>query len=172
MRLTLVAPFIIAAMLSPGTAQAGPAKALEVGPSGNPLPRFVSLGSGRVNVRVGPSFDYKVKWTFQKKGLPVEIVREFGNWRRVRDVDGEQGWVHFALLSGERTALVGPWAKEPTVLRVAARAEAPVAAYLEPMVLATVDECDGAWCAISGAGWRGHVPQASLWGVYPNEEID
>ena len=149
------------------------AEALETGPSGLPLPRFVSLGAGTVNVRVGPSRSYKIKWTFNKRGLPVEIVREYGNWRRVRDSDGEEGWIHRSLLSGKRTALVSPWADAQTIplLREPTPTAAPVA-YLEPFVLAEVNRCDGAWCAISGADWQGLVPQKVLWGVYPTETVD
>ena len=141
--------------------------------SGFPVPRFVSLSSGEVRVRMGPSFSHKVKWTFQKEGLPVEVVSEFGNWRRVRDAQGEDGWVHHSLLTGRRTALIAPWNEDGTVpLRVSAKSSARAAAYLEPLVLAKIDRCDGDWCAISGSGWRGHVPQATLWGVYPSEELD
>ena len=64
-----------------------------VGPSGYPIPRFVSLKAEKVNVRRGPSSDHPVAWVFQRKGLPVEIVAEFENWRRIRDSDGEEGAV-------------------------------------------------------------------------------
>lgn len=148
------------------------ADGIERGPSGLPIPRFVSLSSGTVNVRRGPSTTYKVKWIFRKAGLPVEVVREYGNWRQVRDSEGEEGWVHQALLSGKRTALVGPWHSATVPLRAAARLNAPLAARLEPFVLADVERCDGSWCAISGNGFRGHVEQAALWGVYPDETLD
>ena len=48
-----------------------------IGPSGLPVPRFVSLKAEKVNVRRGPSSDHPVAWVFQRKGLPVEIVAEF-----------------------------------------------------------------------------------------------
>lgn len=148
------------------------AEALRTGPSGLPLPRFVSLASSEVNVRVGPSRRHRVKFTFHKRGLPVEIIAEFGNWRRVRDSDGEEGWIHGSLLSGERTALVSPWAEEGTVpLRAEPRATARPVAYLEPLVLASVEGCDGSWCRVSVQRWRGAVPQRLLWGVYPREEF-
>ena len=79
------------------------------GASGLPLPRFVSLKSRRVNIRVGPSTDYAVSWMYMKEGLPVEIIQEYDNWRRIRDAEGTEGWVNQALLSGERTAVAAPW---------------------------------------------------------------
>ncbi|MBJ3776186.1 SH3 domain-containing protein [Acuticoccus sp. 2012] len=155
----------------PGTPKA--ASALGTGDSGLPVPRFVSLASSEVNVRMGPSTSHKVKWTFIKAGLPVEVLREFGNWRQVRDAEGEEGWIHAALLSGRRTVLVSPWASDENVpLRAVAKATAKPIAYLEPSVLADVKRCDGSWCSISGRGWQGLVPQRLLWGVYPKETVD
>lgn len=167
-----VATLALAALVTWGSPPATAADQSERGPSGLPIPRFVSLASGTVNVRMGPSTEHKVKWIFHKEGLPVEVVREYGNWRRVRDSDGEEGWVHQALLSGRRTALVGPWRDDNVPLRTNAKRDAPLAALLQPFVLAEVERCDGSWCAISGSGWRGHVEQAYLWGVYPSEQVD
>jgi SH3-like domain-containing protein len=85
--------------------------AQEVGPSGLPLPRFVSLRANRVNLRVGPGTNYAVEWMYLKSGLPMEIIQEYDNWRRVRDADGAEGWINQSLLSGNRTAVVAPWHK-------------------------------------------------------------
>ena len=48
-----------------------------------PVPRFVSLKSDKVNVRRGPSTDQAIVWVFSRAGLPVEIIAESENWRRV-----------------------------------------------------------------------------------------
>ena len=80
-----------------------------LGPSGLPIPRFVSLKAEKVNVRKGPSSDHPVAWVFQRKAMPVEIVAEFDNWRRIRDSDGEEGWILQNMLAGKRTAVIAPW---------------------------------------------------------------
>jgi len=85
------------------------------GASGLPLPRFVSLKFDKVNVRRGPSVKHQVAWVFARKGLPVEIIAEFEHWRRVRDSEGEEGWVYFSLLTGKRTVLVTPWRKKQRI---------------------------------------------------------
>jgi SH3-like domain-containing protein len=170
-----LAALVLAAgpVVSPLAGPARAAEALTEGPSGYPLPRFVSLSASEVNVRMGPSTRHKVKWIFRKEGLPVEVIQEFGNWRRVRDAEGEEGWIHGSLLSGRRTALVAPWSDgEPVPLRAEPSATARPVAYLEPFVLAEVDDCDGSWCMVSVERWRGAVPQRLLWGVYPEEEVD
>src|SRR5258708_4490879 len=59
-----------------------------------PVPRFVTLRSDKVNLRVGPSEQYPIDWVFTRKNLPVEIVAEYGTWRKIRDIDGTEGWVH------------------------------------------------------------------------------
>ena len=83
----------------------------QIGPSGLPLPRFVSIKAGKVNVRKGPSSDHDVAWVFQRKGMPVEITLEFENWRKIRDSDGGEGWILQSMLSGKRNALVADWAR-------------------------------------------------------------
>src|SRR4030095_12903685 len=62
--------------------------------SGLPIPRFASLRSDEVNVRTGPGTRYPVDWVFKRKGMPVEIVAEYENWRKIRDWKGARGWGH------------------------------------------------------------------------------
>ncbi len=145
----------------------------DLGKSGLQVPRFVSLKAGRVNVRVGPGEDYKIAWVFTRTGLPIEVIQEYDTWRRIRDSDGEVGWVFNSLLSGKRTAVVTPWAKgEPQPIRADATSGATVTAYLEPGVMGTVERCRSGWCQIKGKGFDGWIEQDRLWGVYPNEQID
>jgi SH3-like domain-containing protein len=145
-----------------------------LGKSGLPIPRFVSLKADRVNVRVGPGEDYDVTWTFTRSDLPVEVIQEFDNWRRIRDSDGAVGWVFHSLLSGKRTAVVAPWAggEGPMPIRSSASETAGVTAYLEASVMTAVDRCSAGWCRVSGDGFAGWIEQARLWGVYPNEEVE
>jgi SH3-like domain-containing protein len=141
--------------------------------SGLPVPRYVSLKSDRVNVRSGPTKDHDVAWVFTRPGLPVEIVAEFENWRRIRDSEGAEGWVYHSLLSGRRTAVVTAREKGQLVpVFSAADAAADVRAQLEPGVVTQVRNCDGKWCRVKGRDFDGWVPQERLWGVYPNEKVD
>jgi SH3-like domain-containing protein len=144
-----------------------------VGPSGLPIPRFVSLKAEKVNVRRGPSSDHAVSWVFQRKGLPVEIVAEFENWRRVRDSDGSEGWILQNMLSGKRTAVIAPWKQGQTLpLRSGANETTGLVATIGTGVVAEVEGCDGNWCQLSAGGYDGYVEQNQLWGVYPGEKVD
>lgn len=150
-------------------------------PSGLPLPRFVTTRSEPINVRVGPGTRYDIAWTYTKAGLPVEIVQEFDTWRKIRDMDGDEGWVHQNLLSGRRTALIVPPQEGQNLpLRRRPETEAPVNAWLGTRYVVDLDTCDGQWCEVLAAApadngraktYKGFVPQSALWGVYPGETI-
>lgn len=141
------------------------------GPSGLPLPRFVSVKAAEANVRLGPGTSYGVKWTFVRHGLPVEIYQEFGNWRRIRDWTGEDGWIFGPLLSGRRTALVEPWS-DGDAAKLKTRPDGRVTAVLEPGVVVRLRGCDGTWCEVATSAVSGFVRQDRLWGVYPGERFD
>lgn len=154
-----------------GAAQTEPPK----GASGLPVPRFVSLKAERVNVRSGPTKDNDVNWVYTRAGLPVEIIAEYDNWRRIRDWEGGEGWVLHSLLSGRRTALILAPAKaidDFVPLHASADATSAVTARLQAGVLAGVKHCADNWCRIAGQGFDGWIEEDRLWGVYPGETVD
>src|SRR5437868_3925217 len=85
---------------------AGPALAAPTNVDGLPLPRFVTTHFNNVNVRVGPGERYDITWVFTNAGTPVEVVQEFDIWRKIRDFDGQEGWIQQNQLSGTRAGLV------------------------------------------------------------------
>lgn len=169
----LVALFAVAACVVPGTAAETAQAGVTAGQNGLQLPRFVSLKANRVNVRVGPGEGYAIAWVFTRGGLPIEVIQEYDTWRRVRDSDGSVGWIFQSLLSGERTAVVTPWANgDIHPLRSSPSSEADVTAYLQAGVMGSVQRCRDGWCRLSGEGFSGWIEQNRLWGVYPDEVID
>jgi SH3-like domain-containing protein len=167
------AALLIGAMTATGLAGMAEAQAAK-GASGLPLPRFVTLKSKRVNLRVGPSNDYSVAWLYLKAGLPVEIIQEYDNWRQVRDSDGTEGWVSQALLSGQRAAIAAPWMKGKgkavyVNMRHDPQPSSSVVAKLEPGVIVDIKECNGTWCLAKTEGAEGWVAQSEIWGAYPGE---
>ncbi|MER2534181.1 MAG: SH3 domain-containing protein [Rhizobiaceae bacterium] len=176
--MTLGAAVLAAAPEAPAQTAGSPTAAavqnVTRGPSGLPLPRFVSLKSGRVNSRVGPGVNYAVDWLYLKPGLPMEIIQEYDNWRRVRDADGAEGWINQSLLSGRRTAIIAPWQKGKSVqlnLLKSPQAGAGAVAMLEPGVIGSIESCDGDWCRISVSGHSGWLEQTFVWGAYPGEQV-
>jgi SH3-like domain-containing protein len=158
---------------SPGMVTGSISPSTSVGTSGLPIPRFVSLKAEKVNVRRGPSSEHPVAWVFQRKGLPVEIVAEYDNWRRIRDSDGEEGWILQSMLAGKRTAVVAPWrAQQLTALHASADRQSGIVANLQAGAMSDIASCDGKWCEISAGGYKGYVEQEMLWGVYPGEQVN
>lgn len=141
------------------------------------MPRFVSTKSDRVNLRTGPGTDYPTAWVLRRAGLPLEVIKEFENWRQVRDAEGTTGWVSQQLLSGRRTALVLPWELKPdtpapqVALRDSDSEGASPVAMVEAGVIANVRACDGRWCDVIIDRFRGFIPQKQLWGVYEGEVV-
>ena len=60
---------------------------------------FMSLKSNEVNLRIGPGTGYPVKFTYIKSKVPVYVIEELGAWKKVKDVDGDEGWINSKLLS-------------------------------------------------------------------------
>ena len=157
---------------------APPALAQSENPSGLPLPRFASTRSEPINVRVGPGQKYDIAWTYLRAGIPVEIVQEFDTWRKIRDVDGEEGWIHQNLLTGTRAGYVTPLIANGEIPLLSSQSdESGVRARLGAGLKVTISECDGTWCQVSASGqgssvYSGYLHQEELWGVYPDEVFD
>ena len=157
---------------------AAPTVAQSENPSGLPLPRFASTRSEPINVRVGPGQKYDIAWTYLKSGIPVEIIQEFDTWRKIRDVDGEEGWIHQNLLTGTRVGYVTPLIANGEIPLLASQSdESGIRARLGAGLKVTISECDGAWCQVSASGqgssvYSGYLHQEELWGVYPDEVFD
>ncbi len=135
------------------------------------LPRYASLKSDDVNMRVGPAERYPVIWTYKRRELPVRIEREFDIWRLVEDMDGVKGWVHQATLTGRRTFVIT--GKQDRVVRADASASADAVAILKPGVVGRIRSCDAAkdWCQVQVGDYRGWLQRSDVWGVDAGEAV-
>lgn len=139
--------------------------------SGLPLPRFVSLRAGEVNMRAGPGVQYPVEWVYQRQNLPVEVIAEFKTWRKIRDSQGTQGWVHQSMLGNRRTVIVTGGMR---IMRDGPDAKSRAVAYLEPGVVATLMNCPEStgWCRIETAGIEGWLRRVDFWGTLKDEVME
>lgn len=131
--------------------------------SGFCVPRWVSLRHGEVMGRKGPGKDYPALWVYHVQSLPVQIVAETEEWRRICDPAGGAAWVHRSEIDGRRMVL--STVAGPSPMRRAAKDNAPVTALLNGHALARLDRCVGDWCKISLAHQSGWTARAGLWGV-------
>jgi SH3-like domain-containing protein len=150
-------------------AQGGGAVKLGLGPSGLPLPRFVTLRAAEVNLRSGPGVGYPIEWVFTRRGLPVEIIDEFETWRHIRDWQGSEGWVHQTMLSGQRGAMVVGAVR---LLRRAPEPGAAAIAEIEIQVVGRLHQCRDAWCLIEASNIEGWLRQNEIYGAYPGETFN
>ncbi|WP_374446032.1 SH3 domain-containing protein [Stella sp.] len=134
-----------------------------------PVPRFVTLRAEEANARTGPGTQYPIEWRFMRRGMPVEITAQFGQWRKIRDWQGAGGWVHQSLVSGRRAVVVTGIAR---VLRRRGSDDAAAVAQVEPGVIGRLLECDPGWCRVEVQGYRGWLKRTEFWGVYPGEKIE
>ena len=139
--------------------------------TGLPIPRFAALRSNEVNLRAGPDTRFPIEWTYQRRDLPVMIVGEHQLWRRVRDMDGVEGWVHQATLAGRRTFLVQA---QDRTLRARADDAAAAVAVLRPGVVGRIRRCDAGapWCEVQVGDHRGWLRRAGLWGIAADEAVN
>src|SRR6185369_14320190 len=138
---------IIGAMLATGLMLvAAPALAAEDEANGLKLPRFVSLDADKVNLRTGPGQRYPIDWVLTRRDMPVEIIAQFENWRRIREWDGTTGWVQQHLLTGKRHVLVAKGNSRP--IHRQPDANSALVARAEPGVVARLTECRAGWCRV------------------------
>ncbi len=140
--------------------------------SGLALPRMVSLRSNLINARSGPGARYPIEWVYRQKTAPVEIIAEFELWRKIKDWEGSESWVHKSMLSGRRT--VKMTAKGESNIYNNADYNSRVIAKVEDQVVGEVKKCPAGsdFCLIAFDSIEGWVPRRNFFGVYAKEAID
>ena len=138
--------------------------------TGQPLPRFVSLSSSVVNMRSGPGEQHPVLWIYRRNGMPVKVVGEFYQWRKIIDQDGDVGWIKASLLSNRRNLLViGQGMAE---IRRNAATEARLVAKAQSGSLGRLETCDTAWCLIDLGKAEGWIKRDRVWGLLEGEKLN
>ena len=102
------------------------------------------------------------------------MTDEFGHWRRIRDIDNLEGWIHRSMLSGKRTFISNSLDAEPSVLilRGGPSNQSGPVAQIEIGAHGNILECGEGWCRVEFTPHRGWLPKHSLWGVYEHEFIN
>ncbi len=154
---------VLAAAGLAAASPASPASPDRPTPSGMPVPRFVSLKFDKVNARAGPGDDHRLLWVYRVRGLPLQVIAETSEWRRVCDPQGETAWVHKRTTDGRRTVI--NTGERPAELFRKPKPGAHAAAFLNAHAAAALDRCDGGWCKVHLDGASGWVREGSLWGT-------
>lgn len=141
-------------------------------PESNRVPRFASLKSNNITMRVGPGYNYPIQWEYHRAHLPLEIIAEFEDWRKVRDKSGDSGWIHKSMLSQKRYVII---LKDDLLLRKNEDPESKAVGRFQENVIVQVVKCNALNCqlltktpAFSIKGW---APRRHLWGLYSHEAV-
>lgn len=130
-------------------------------PDEKAYPHWASIRDKIARSRVGPGLDYRIRWEYVRQGLPVRVIKAYGDWRQIEDPDGSQGWMHRALLLKAPTAYVkgeiAPMREQPS-------ADSRVLWKLAPGVVGKILQCAGGWCRLDVGGRVGYVRGSQLWG--------
>lgn len=133
-------------------------------PSGQPVPRFVSLKFAKINGRAGPDRSYPVRWEYRRKGLPVRVVAETDEWRRIQDPEGATCWVHRRMIDGRRTAIIRPSREMRLAMRTKPDSTSRIAAWASDGVIVDITDERPGWREIKSGRFKGWVPTSEIWG--------
>ena len=133
-------------------------------------PYWASIASGEAMIRTGPGRNYPGTWLYQRRDLPVRVVKIYQSWRLIEDPEGVRGWMLVTLLSDRRTALVKPGV--PRAIHEKRNSASRVAYLAEPGVVGRIEDCDGDWCKFSVGKRAGWIAQGGVYGVSKSETID
>ena len=130
--------------------------------AGTEFPRWASLATARANMRVGPGFDYRINWIYQRKGLPVKVLRAMGGWWLVEDPDGARGWVLARFIGKAHTGMVKG---SPADLRESGDGSGRVLWRAGAGIVGRIDKCSGEWCRFQIDHRQGWVSRNAVWGA-------
>ena len=132
-------------------------------------PYFASIAAGKARMRTGPGRNYPASWLYQREDLPIRVIAVYGEWRKIEDPDGTQGWMQVNMLSDTRTAMVTGTVTE---MRSAPHFNARINWRAAPGVVGRVSKCGGGWCWFDVRGRGGYVEQSHIWGTEPGETMN
>ncbi len=124
---------------------------------------FKSVGPNPVILYDAPSLKGS-KLFVAPRGMPVEVVLAYGEWVKVRDVNGDLAWTIAAGLSAKRNVVV-------KLANARVRASADDAAALvmtmdKGVLLELVDPQAGVWVKVRHRdGMIGFIKAAEVWGI-------
>ena len=121
---------------------------------------FLSLKKDKVNVRYGPSFDFPVKYIYKKKNLPIQLIDEKENFRRIIDHKKNSGWIHISQLKKANSVVL---LKDKILFKNSTIFSMPIAKIKKGRLL-IVNKCEIKWCKVKTDNFKGWVDKNYLWG--------
>ncbi len=121
---------------------------------------FLTLRNDKVNLRLGPSFDYPVKIIYKKKYLPVTVKEKYDTFRKIQDHENNSGWVHISQLSKKKAGIT---TGDALLYKRATNYSRPLA-NIEKGRLVLILKCKDTWCKIKTEKYSGWIKKNVIWG--------
>ena len=139
--------------------------------TGLKIPRYVSIKSNDANVRIGPSINYPIVIKYVVENYPIIIDDEYDDWRKIKDSQGNTGWIHKSLIKGERNGIIINH-DEKNPVKIYNSADGKIIGEIYTDIIVKLEKCKISWCLISFKKNKGWVQKNYLWGVDLNEEFN
>jgi SH3-like domain-containing protein len=123
---------------------------------------FVSLRADKAYLRTGPGKEYPIKYIYQLRGLPLEVLGEYESWYNVKDKDGDEGWINQNLVTKKRKVIV---INGTQILYSSNNSESRPLNRLEKNVIAKYKKCKKDWCKVEVQKRKGWIEKENIWGV-------
>ncbi|MEA1938201.1 MAG: SH3 domain-containing protein [Pseudomonadota bacterium] len=137
-----------------------------------PRHEYASFHSDKVNMRTGPGFRYPVEWVYQRRSMPVRIIERFDTWRKIRDWQGTEGWVHHSMITSDRNKRTMIVTGSNRTIHQRPGAGSLTVAVAEPGVIGRIVSCRANWCRVSIQNFEGWMRRSHFWGTAANEDFD
>lgn len=134
-------------------------------PSKLPVPRFVSLKYEKVNSRAGPDQEYPLRFVYRRRGLPVKVIAETDDWRRIEDPEGTKVWVHKRVLDAKQTLIIKSSSLHKVKLYKSYKENARIIASLNNGVIAEIIEKREGLRKIKVGRYTGWIKANDAWGA-------
>ena len=121
---------------------------------------FLMLKNSKVNVRMGPGFDYPIKFIYKKKYLPLKIIDNKENFRKVIDHKKNDGWIHISQLKKINSILV---LSDRILFKKPTYNSKPLA-NIKSGRLFVLEKCKKNWCEVSSQSYSGWITTENVWG--------
>ena len=123
---------------------------------------FLMLKNNKVNVRYGPSFEYPIKFIYNKKYLPLKVIDKKENFRRVIDHKKNSGWIHVSQLKKSNSLVV---TKKKIMFQKSSFFSKPVV-WVDIGRLLIIKKCKKNWCKVQTKKYKGWIETTNIWGEY------
>ncbi len=139
-------------------------------PTGLEVPRWLSLKSSKVRARMGPGLDYRILWEYRAAGLPVQVIAETREWRKICDPEGNVAWIHRTVVSSRRHAFNAGATETP--IHAGRSERSAIRARLSPRSIVALEDCEDGWCRVRARRLEGWVRQDAVFGAQERAQCD